>query len=231
LQIEIEMISSPTRCITPPRDAYSLTGNSNHGSPRRFSNSPSARVPTVISDRFIPSRISSNFDDALDNFENISMARMQDEESKSTFDNQNQNARNSLLRSELVGSVLNDSTTRGDLGTSANSNFLKFSSPKKRQFGSSSFSSSSNDVLQSGKYSQHNLLQSPDRSLSIMRKTSRKIAKVPYKVLDAPKLADDFYMNLVDWSAKNIVAVALESSIFLWYILYKYQYFYFYFFC
>ncbi len=28
----------------------------------------------------------------------------------------------------------------------------------------------------------------------------RKIAEKPYKVLDAPALSDDFYLNLVDWS-------------------------------
>ncbi|KAK3070325.1 hypothetical protein LTS18_015133, partial [Coniosporium uncinatum] len=31
------------------------------------------------------------------------------------------------------------------------------------------------------------------------RKTPRAVSKVPYKVLDAPDLADDFYLNLVDW--------------------------------
>ena len=28
----------------------------------------------------------------------------------------------------------------------------------------------------------------------------RKIPEKPYKVLDAPALSDDFYLNLVDWS-------------------------------
>ena len=28
----------------------------------------------------------------------------------------------------------------------------------------------------------------------------RTIPKIPYKVLDAPSLLDDFYLNLVDWS-------------------------------
>jgi cell division cycle 20-like protein 1 (cofactor of APC complex) len=32
-----------------------------------------------------------------------------------------------------------------------------------------------------------------------MTKT-RTIPKIPYKVLDAPSLLDDFYLNLVDWS-------------------------------
>jgi len=34
--------------------------------------------------------------------------------------------------------------------------------------------------------------------------------------LDAPALQDDFYLNLVDWSHSNILAVGLGSSVYLW---------------
>lgn len=44
----------------------------------------------------------------------------------------------------------------------------------------------------------------------------RKIPSNPYRVLDAPGLCDDFYLNLVDWSAQNILAVALESAVYIW---------------
>jgi cell division cycle 20-like protein 1 (cofactor of APC complex) len=53
------------------------------------------------------------------------------------------------------------------------------------------------------------LLQTP-------RKQPRPIAKVPYKVLDAPELADDFYLNLVDWGSANILGVGLGSSVYMW---------------
>ena len=45
---------------------------------------------------------------------------------------------------------------------------------------------------------------------------TRKIAKTPYKVLDAPALKDDYYLNLLDWSAQNTLAVGLSSNIYLW---------------
>ena len=54
------------------------------------------------------------------------------------------------------------------------------------------------------------------RLLSAPRKTKRKIAKVPFKVLDAPALQDDFYLNLVDWSSMNVLAVGLGSCVYLW---------------
>ena len=47
-------------------------------------------------------------------------------------------------------------------------------------------------------------------------KPIRKIAKVPFKVLDAPALQDDFYLNLVDWAANNTLAVGLGSCVYLW---------------
>lgn len=44
----------------------------------------------------------------------------------------------------------------------------------------------------------------------------RKIPRGPFKVLDAPSLQDDFYLNLVDWSSQNVLAVGLGSCVYLW---------------
>ena len=35
-------------------------------------------------------------------------------------------------------------------------------------------------------------------------------------MLDAPALQDDFYLNLVDWSAQNVLAVGLGTCVYLW---------------
>lgn len=53
------------------------------------------------------------------------------------------------------------------------------------------------------------LLRSP-------RKATRKISRIPFKVLDAPELQDDFYLNLVDWSSQNVLSVGLGSCVYLW---------------
>lgn len=39
---------------------------------------------------------------------------------------------------------------------------------------------------------------------------------MPFKVLDAPALQDDFYLNLIDWGAQNFLAVGLASNVYLW---------------
>lgn len=44
----------------------------------------------------------------------------------------------------------------------------------------------------------------------------RKISKIPFKVLDAPELQDDFYLNLVDWSSQNVLSVGLGTCVYLW---------------
>ena len=41
------------------------------------------------------------------------------------------------------------------------------------------------------------------------RKATRFIPKSPDKILDAPDLVDDYYLNLLDWSRSNILAVQL----------------------
>ncbi len=53
------------------------------------------------------------------------------------------------------------------------------------------------------------LLESPRRQL-------RNVCKTPYRVLDAHELADDFYLNLVDWSSTNVLGVGLGSCVYLW---------------
>ncbi|KAF7322730.1 WD-REPEATS-REGION domain-containing protein [Mycena chlorophos] len=53
------------------------------------------------------------------------------------------------------------------------------------------------------------LLESPRRQL-------RPVCKTPYRVLDAPELAEDFYLNLVDWSSTNVLGVGLGSCVYLW---------------
>lgn len=54
------------------------------------------------------------------------------------------------------------------------------------------------------------------RILQGSRRQPRYVNKVPFKVLDAPDLADDFYLNLVDWGSSNILGVGLGSAVYMW---------------
>jgi cell division cycle 20-like protein 1 (cofactor of APC complex) len=44
----------------------------------------------------------------------------------------------------------------------------------------------------------------------------RKIDTVPFKILDAPLLQDDYYLNVVDWSVTNNLAVGLANTCYVW---------------
>lgn len=44
----------------------------------------------------------------------------------------------------------------------------------------------------------------------------RVLPKFPYKVLDAPRLLDDFYVNVLDWSSRDWLAVGLTAEVYLW---------------
>ena len=46
--------------------------------------------------------------------------------------------------------------------------------------------------------------------------TFRTIPQTPERILDAPELVDDFYLNLLDWSSKNVLTVALSNTCYLW---------------
>jgi cell division cycle 20-like protein 1 (cofactor of APC complex) len=47
-------------------------------------------------------------------------------------------------------------------------------------------------------------------------KNQRKISQKPYKELITSNLIDDFYLNLLDWSSKDQIAVGCTTSVILW---------------
>ncbi|XP_016575623.1 protein FIZZY-RELATED 3 isoform X3 [Capsicum annuum] len=114
-----------------------------------------------------------------------------------------------LLKSELFGS-----------------DFDCFSSPAGTKGASSPMSPSKNMLRFKTENSGPNspfppsVLGHTDNFLSIEVSTPpkppRKVPKTPHKVLDAPALQDDFYLNLVDWSSQNVLAVGLGTCVYLW---------------
>jgi len=145
-----------------------------------------------------------------------------------TYSTTQQNLHNVLLRSELLGENMSPYSTAAQIhsssrlagGTSAplrdGINRLRFQSPRQdyhnnlyaEAMGPASVVNSFS-LTPFGTASSQQLMAAP-------QKHRRKIAKVPFKVLDAPALQDDFYLNLVDWSSQNVLAVGLGSCVYLW---------------
>ena len=62
-----------------------------------------------------------------------------------------------------------------------------------------------------GSHSEDDLSQQ-----SVASKILRKVPSAPIRILDAPDIVDDYYLNLISWSKDNILAVALAKSVYLW---------------
>jgi cell division cycle 20-like protein 1 (cofactor of APC complex) len=93
-------------------------------------------------------------------------------------------------------------------GHSWGQNVLRFKAP--RQSMQDDIKTSMSHLSVYGYSSTRSLLSTP------VDTSRRKIAKAPFKILDAPSLQDDFYLNLVDWSSTNVLAVGLGSCVYMW---------------
>ncbi|KAL0275950.1 UNVERIFIED_CONTAM: hypothetical protein PYX00_003650 [Menopon gallinae] len=60
------------------------------------------------------------------------------------------------------------------------------------------------------------VMYSQSKSSSAIKSSSRYIPQSPERILDAPDIVDDYYLNLIDWSCSNIMAVALANCVYLW---------------
>lgn len=56
----------------------------------------------------------------------------------------------------------------------------------------------------------------PTATNSVAKKVFRKVPSAPLRILDAPDIVDDYYLNLISWGKNNVLAVALAQSVYLW---------------
>ncbi|KAF8413084.1 hypothetical protein HHK36_001060 [Tetracentron sinense] len=170
-----------------------LVGVGYHPSPSR----------TIYSDRFIPSRSGSNF--ALFDISPSSNSSADGREDGS-------GAYATLIRTALFGpdygvvSPVNPekqwgSNGRNSLLSPPSRNIFRYKTETKRSLYSLSPIGFDDELP--------GVIPSP-------AKAPRKVPRSPYKVLDAPALQDDFYLNLVDWSSHNVLAVGLGNCVYLW---------------
>jgi hypothetical protein len=49
-----------------------------------------------------------------------------------------------------------------------------------------------------------------------VRPSKRALSLSPEKVLDAPEIKDDYYLNLLDWSSRGILSIGLGERVYLY---------------
>ncbi|QQP42188.1 Cell division cycle protein 20 -like protein, partial [Caligus rogercresseyi] len=153
--VNSKKFKTPTKGLRSP----SSNGSSSHGTPSRGK----AGGNKTPGDRFIPSRLGSDFD------------------------------RSKYLLTEL--------------------------SPSKKERMSSVLGGETRILsyaAQSTPFSPFRTRQFPQTASGTSKKSTRHIPSVPERILDAPELLNDYYLNLLDWSSSNHLAVALGPQVFLW---------------
>ncbi|KAG8973930.1 substrate-specific activator of APC-dependent proteolysis [Tulasnella sp. 425] len=108
--------------------------------------------------------------------------------------------------------------------TPSRKRILTFDSPSSRSrqgqvFGNEGVPLNASRGLESPRHEVYNTSPIRETTQDVLlssRRSIRPVAKTPFKVLDAPDLMDDFYLNLVDWSSTNVLAVGLASCVYLW---------------
>lgn len=118
----------------------------------------------------------------------------------------------SLIRNEVLPLSINEQVDPIYLSNSS-SNFVNKESSSLFSF---KVKHESPLRVQSSPYSMSPISFKSQQLLKSPRKPLRRVPRHPYKVLDAPELQDDFYLNLVDWSSTNVLAVGLGSCVYLW---------------
>ncbi|CCH62095.1 hypothetical protein TBLA_0G01490 [Henningerozyma blattae CBS 6284] len=122
------------------------------------------------------------------------------------------NRGNSLIKNNNLNgnnNNMNDSILSSNVYTTRGATVLTYRNQSPRRLSTASLLHSQFfDSVSPVRPDSKKLLLSPTKKF-------REIAKVPFRVLDAPSLADDFYYDLIDWSSTDMLAVALGQSIFL----------------
>lgn len=149
---------------------------------------PPKKKSHAFSDRLVPSRAASNLVSGLSLLdENADTANTSTEE-KTAYDQ--------LLRRGLLG--LSPGSERAGLASLENSNLFRYAR------------------CHTSPVAGDTSILTPMKLNGRPARTSRKIPRHPVRVLAADGLPDDFYLNVLDWSSADVVAVGLRNSVFLW---------------
>ncbi|XP_047525798.1 fizzy-related protein homolog [Pieris napi] len=180
-------------------------------------------------DRFIPCRLDNNWQTSFqairrgtDN-QPAKKARSDGSGNENASSGRDHLAYGCLLRNELLGAQIEElrgppapcsDGNRAALGSVQLPGTAQAFSPPVFRFRAQPHNAEEN--IDPSPYSLSPVSAKSQKLLRSPRKATRKISRIPFKVLDAPDLQDDFYLNLVDWSGQNVLSVGLGSCVYLW---------------
>ena len=202
-------LSSSTGLVRTPRTPRRRKVLRSAQSPKGGGTSP-ARTPrgtpsvhTPGSDRFIASRTCNDFDLAL---RRISSGEDANAEGGGVSKDCEQSVLRNSFRRSLRDTLLADDENadpEGGSDASLDGRVLHFRCPRR--------------VPQRAMFRPAlQVVPSSVMTSSAEGTMGRHISGTPLRILDAPDLVDDYYLNLIHWSSTDVLAVALGASVYLW---------------
>ena len=185
-----------------------------------YTPSPNIIKSEKLSDRFIPLNKGINLMEKFnltakfnEDNENINPDKNDGEDNDT--DNRNTFIYNELLKSNVLKE--NNNTLINKL----NINYkIDFNKDKQNEIIKTKLFSWKKELKPKSNFC-YELLNNQKENLNNMNnnsdyKNQRKISQKPYKELLTSNLIDDFYLNLLDWSSKDQIAVGCTTSVILW---------------
>ena len=183
-----------------------------------YSPSPNLAKSEKLSDRFIPLNkginlmekfnLTTKFDEVDEN-KTYNDINKEESDNKSLYEEMlKTNFLNEYNSTSLISKLKASNQSNGEVPLSYNKTKL-FSWKKEKSKKNENFFY---NIINAQKENE-NILNNNNLDFSL---TQRKINIKPYKELPALNLIDDFYLNLLDWSSKNQIAVGCSSSVILW---------------
>ncbi|CAI5733179.1 unnamed protein product [Hyaloperonospora brassicae] len=164
------------------------------------------------SDRFIPTRSAMNLDLAQCNSPETAAAieAVTKSRNKSSPSRSGARTASSTAAEDEEKQIYKRRLASALLGKEDDSNhkILKFTKDKPAVAPPDSFKSTLH-----ARFSHNKVAVVP---ASAAKKLNRHVPSAPIKVLDAPELMNDYYLNLLSWGANNVLAVALGQCVYLW---------------
>jgi len=201
-----------------------LTTYKKNISKKFYSPSPNIIKSEKLSDRFIPLNKGTNLMekfnltakfDEVD--ENMNPEKNNNDDNNNDNDNDN---RNTVLYNELLKLNALKENNNSLLNKLNNNCKIDFNKKNTNQIIKTKLFSWKKEEKPKSNF-RYELLNNQKENQNILNncsdfKNQRKINPKPYKELITSNLIDDFYLNLLDWSSKDQIAVGCTTSVVLW---------------
>eukprot|EP00629_Pelagomonadales_sp_RCC1024_P017626 CAMPEP_0119274642 /NCGR_PEP_ID=MMETSP1329-20130426/12531_1 /TAXON_ID=114041 /ORGANISM="Genus nov. species nov., Strain RCC1024" /LENGTH=323 /DNA_ID=CAMNT_0007274981 /DNA_START=197 /DNA_END=1164 /DNA_ORIENTATION=+ len=209
-------MSSLVNAATPPRSPAAKRPKNHDDRPPALTptkSPPRAATPTrspartPSSDRFIPNRTSMDFDEANHALSAREAPPSDGGGNARPVEVEFRRAMRSALLPRSSGGRRRSSEGARDSPVASSGKIFRFSAEGNAGGSFDRFRSALEVIADPSR---------DDGSSTRTAALARPVPTKPSRILDAPDIVDDYYLNLLSWSSTNVLAVALANNVYLW---------------